>query len=512
MILYKMRWKLLLIFLVFILILNVGAKTISPLGSKIVTKFEDGSSSKTVDDDDEFYINVPIGVTLVNASFTIDIKDNNVDEVEIGVDGREVFDGSLSEEVVVDFIDKVDTDCNSICRWKVEIKSDDDFKIKSLFINYTYSKTPLFNKYMKDEVKWSGGSKTDVFDLDDYFYGDVEEYKYEKDDLEGVEVEIDSSDEVSFTAEAGWSGTGYITFIADDDTDTVDSNKIKLIVGSGESTSYQFSPNNSTIVLKKGGQQAFGVSGSGSFIVDWYVNEKKIINNLYTYVYSANNVGIFNVEARIGSTKKVWIISVLEPDIVEPIIPEIEEVICGDDVRDEGEDCSNCPEDVKCVGKAECVNGRCIIQKSDLGWVLWIVIFGGVIGLVVVGVILIKKNKLDFKNIFKRKKKIVKEVKKEEKDLNSLREYLLGNIEKGHKKENLVNAALKQGWSREDIDSILKEQVIPVRKGALQKELEPLKNYIKDGIRKGYKRNDLVNAAMKIGWKKEQIDEVLKEI
>ena len=509
-----MRWKLLLVFVVFILILNVGAKTYNPLESKTITKFEDGDSSKTVKDNDEFYINVPVGVNLVNASFIIDIKDDNADDVEIGIEGKSVFDGSLSKEVVVVFTNKVDTDdCNRICRWKVEINSDEDFKIKDLFINYTYATTPLFNKYMKDEIKWASGSKTDVFDLSDYFYGDVDEYKYEKDDLDGVEIKIDSSDKVSFTAEAGWEGSGYVTFIADDDDDTAESNKIKLIVGSGEERSLQFSPSNSSVVLKKGGSQTFGVSGSGTFTVDWYINEKLDKSNSLSYTYSANTVGIFNVEARIGSTKHVWSISVLEPSIVEPeLLEEPEEAVCGNGIREEGEDCSNCASDVKCVGKAKCVNGKCVIQKSDFGWILWIVIFGVIIGLVVVGVILIKKNKLYFNNIFKRKKKIIKEFKKPEKDLTALKSYLLDNIKKGHKKENLVNAALKQGWSKEDIDKVLKEQAIPVRKGALQKELEPLKNYIKDGIRKGYKRNDLVNAAMKIGWKKEQIDEVLKEI
>ena len=40
--------------------------------------------------------------------------------------------------------------------------------------------------------------------------------------------------------------------------------------------------------------------------------------------------------------------------------------ICGDGVVDPGEDCSNCPQDVPCLGDAECVGGVCDACPTDI--------------------------------------------------------------------------------------------------------------------------------------------------
>ncbi len=510
-----MRCRLFLLFIVLFLFVNVEAKTLSSPESKTVNEFENGDSSYTVEDEEVLYIDVPKDVNLVSA--TLDIEGKNANNVRIKINDNLLFENSsLGSTITLDLINNISTNCDIICRLRLDIRADGDIVVKNLLINYTFTRTPLFVKYMKD-VKFSE-SKTDAFDLDNYFYGSDVVYKNmtsKTDGLDHIDVKIESNNEVSFFAEPGWEGTGYVYFVADDDNHTARSNEIKLTVGSGETKSYQFSPSNSTVVLTKGDQQTFGVSGSGNFSVDWYMDGNLTKSNSFTYAFDANKVGINKLEAKIGSTTRLWMISVLEPEIVSPELPpeieEIEEPVCGNGIREENEDCGNCPEDVKCAANAECVNGKCTVveKKSDLKWlVLPLIIFGSVVVLVVAGIIFVKKYNLNLFKIFKKK---ISE--KKEEDLTPLRDYLMGNLKKGYKKEDLINAALKQGWNKEQIDKILNEQkpVMP-KEEPLPEELIPLKNYIKDSIMKGYKREDLINAALKIGWKKEQIDEVLRKI
>ena len=40
--------------------------------------------------------------------------------------------------------------------------------------------------------------------------------------------------------------------------------------------------------------------------------------------------------------------------------------VCGDGVVDPGEDCSNCPQDVPCLGDTECVGGVCDACPTDI--------------------------------------------------------------------------------------------------------------------------------------------------
>ena len=73
----------------------------------------------------------------------------------------------------------------------------------------------------------------------------------------------------------------------------------------------------------------------------------------------------------------------------------------------------------------------------------------------------------------------------------------------------MIKSALGQGWKREQIDKILSEQPV-IEKRELAKELEPLRDYIINCVNNNFKKEELINACLIIGWKREQIDEVLK--
>ena len=503
--------KLILIFLVLALIIGVEAKILTTSETRTLNKFEDGDTSKIVEDEEVVYINIPKDAVLNKASF--DIEGSGIKNVKIKINDNILFENeSLDSLVNLDFKNNITTTCDIICRYRLDVRGDGDINLKNLNIEYSISKTPIFFRYIQD-VKFTG-SKQNALDLDDYFYGSGIKYKNmssKTNGLDHISVNIASNGNVDFVAEAGWEGTGYVYFVADDDIDSVRSNEIKLIIGSGQEKAYQFSPLNSTLTFLKGEQQAFGVSGSGTFKVDWYLNDKLIANNSFTYTFFSDNIGIYNLEARIGNTKRLWVISVLEPKIVAPELPKEEEkkkIICGDGIRDESENCGNCPADVSCGINAKCVNGACVVEEKT-NYTLLILIFGGfgfVVILIVVVIILFKKGKLKFPKFSKKEKIKVEETKG---DLTPLRSYLLENLKKGFNKDELIKSAINQGWSKEQIDKMLSEQIIPEKRG-LEKELEPLRDYIINGLKNGFKREELINACLRIGWKREQIDEVLK--
>ena len=296
--------KLILIFLVLALIIGVEAKILTTSETRILNKFEDGDISKIVEDEEVVYINIPKDASLSKASF--DIEGSGIKNVKIKINDNILFENeSLDSLVNLDFKNNITTTCDIICRYRLDVRGDGDINLKNLNIEYSISKTPIFFRYIQD-VKFTG-SKQNALDLDDYFYGSGIKYKNmssKTNGLDHISVNIASNGNVDFVAEAGWEGTGYVYFVADDDIDSVRSNEIKLIIGSGQEKAYQFSPLNSTITFLKGEQQAFGVSGSGTFKVDWYLNDKLIANNSFTYTFSSTSIGIYNLEARIGNTNR----------------------------------------------------------------------------------------------------------------------------------------------------------------------------------------------------------------
>jgi len=61
-----------------------------------------------------------------------------------------------------------------------------------------------------------------------------------------------------------------------------------------------------------------------------------------------------------------------------------------------------------------------------------------------------------------------------------------------------------RGWSEEQINSAL--STIP------QSNIEPLKNYIKENLKKGYSEEQLEKTTVDAGWTKPQVEQAFREI
>ena len=339
---------------------------------------------------------------------------------------------------------------------------------------YAQQNTVTFNGTIP-ELNIVTGMNRGVVDLSAYFNSSnslTYKYKAGSNGIDGLIIEANSNGVTNI--EASDLGTRSVIFIADDDIDVVESNEVRIVITRGAGGAVEkisFSPNTDSISLEEGDGQAFAVSGNKS--VEWYVDDVKINNTEKTYNFDGD-AGLHTVRAVVDGSEKNWNVSVLAtsapPAAQQEAEAEEKSPVCGNDIREAGENCSNCPSDVKCSSNTECINGVCAPVKQQGRLILWLVLLAAVIVFVVMGIILIRKKGVGagfferIKALFKGKKKELTGVtgrieeerieKIDEVDLNPLVIYFRDNLGK-YEKEALINQTLQQGWTREQIDTAL---------------------------------------------------------
>ncbi|MAG45288.1 MAG: hypothetical protein CMH63_00760 [Nanoarchaeota archaeon] len=315
------------------------------------------------------------------------------------------------------------------------------------------------------EITIETGMNNNVVDLSSYFTSDNAigyKYKQGKSGIEGLVIEIASDGKVNI--EASNAGTRSVIFIGDDDITVAESNEVNVIISGDTQVSVSFSPDVETMELKEGESQTFAVSGDES--VEWYVDDVLINHTESSYEFTGEEVKIYNIKAVAGESAKPWLVSVLSEEIVDPVtpldpVPQGPE--CGNGIRETGENCGNCAADVKCSSNSRCEGGNCVLVKQT-NLILYLGLLVGIIILAVVGVIFVRKKLLA----------------------------------KGG------NKSLPTQQTRKPVQPVQKKPVSQ----PISAQLIPLVNYFKTNLSK-YKIMDLKQQAMKQGWTKEQINKVL---
>jgi hypothetical protein len=390
------------------------------------------------------------------------------------------------------------------------------------------------------DLNLSTGSNSNVLDLDDYFNGSSEDWTFKfregSDGLIDVSVVIGSNGNVNINAEN--PGRYSVIFLADNDSIVLESNDVELEVeGSAvvnQTFVYDFFPVATVLNINKGDKQNFAVSGD-NVSAEWFLNGLKLPATTGVFEYDAILVGTHTVEVKVGDKSNTWNLIVEDDVILENSSienpPEIEIKTtsqCGNGKKEKGENCGNCPSDVRCSKGSVCKNSICVKDEGINSLFLWMGLLGVIIVGLVVGIVFAKKkgmlDNLSFgfvKNIFKKKEEEPKEESKIEKkekflekpssktekkepvkDLSSLKTYLLDNLKKGFKKEELIKSALGQGWKQNEIDEILE----------VKENLKPLYDYISNNLKQGFKKEDLVKSSLQQGWKQSEIDEVTSKL
>src|SRR3989344_6446051 len=285
------------------------------------------------------------------------------------------------------------------------------------------------------ELTIKTGVNKNVLNLSDYFSSNntlAYKYKTGSDGIEGLIIEINSDGRVDI--EAVDPGSRSAIFIADDDITAVQSNDVKIKITGDAIVKTSFSPNTDSVQIEENKSQVFAVSGNKS--VEWYVDNAKLnhTENLYDFT---GDVGLHTVRAVVDEEQKIWNVSVLSSAVTSPPPVEPEEVeqqgpVCGNNVRESGENCSNCASDVKCSANTECVNGSCVPVKQKSKLILWLGLFAAVIVFVVMAVIFLRKKNIGagafdkIKGIFKKEKK--REIKIEEESIEKIEEVDLNPL------------------------------------------------------------------------------------
>ena len=340
-----------------------------------------------------------------------------------------------------------------------------------------------------------------------------------------IEISNDNAGDVNFRSpEASFIGEKYIVFIATNSTGELRSNtvmlnvtrKISSSVSQPQETNFSItsaSPSSEALNIYLGDIQMFGitVSTAENTTITWYVDtEIKKQGDENTFSFTPEAIGTFTIKAslRLGtkSIENRWTVTVQEKTAAPvaqqtPPAQTIPEPVCGNNIKDSGENCENCPQDVVCASNAKCTNGICMPIESGSSFLsIFIFILIPLLILAGAGFFAYKKGLLD-KFIKKQEKTAAQPLSTKKLDISVLKAYFEENLKKGFKIEDLKKAAMGRGWSMEDIEKVLPKS-----------SLEPLKNYIKENLKKGYTKQQLEQISLQTGWTKEQIAQAFAEI
>jgi len=190
--------------------------------------------------------------------------------------------------------------------------------------------------------------------------------------------------------------------------------------------------------------------------------------------------------------------------IVVPLGEEVNETAgaetaeCGDGVCTRPlEDEITCPQDCK--------------AKMPWGVIITILL----VVIVAVGLISAYKFSPSFRALLKRKKNPFKS----EADLNAVMNYIKASLEQKKTIEEIGNVLASKGWTEEQINYALnelklREELERKTKVAPEKseKIEVLKDYIEKCIQKGLKKEEIINKLVEKGWDKKFVESVYKKI
>ncbi|MBU2589322.1 MAG: putative metal-binding motif-containing protein [Nanoarchaeota archaeon] len=178
--------------------------------------------------------------------------------------------------------------------------------------------------------------------------------------------------------------------------------------------------------------------------------------------------------------------------VVRPLVSVEPKIVCGDGFCEEEEDC---PEDCK---------------KSSVSW--WIFILIILVIAVISGIVYLVKTKMK-KGKPKEEKKL--QVFANEKDLESVLNYINAARKRGYTDIQINVMLTKGGWKAEQIKYAFSKVAIPVKETTpfkIAKDESAVLSYVENAKQKGYTDVQIKEALSKSGRSKEQIDYIFKKL
>lgn len=260
-------------------------------------------------------------------------------------------------------------------------------------------------------IEWDkNGNRT--INLSEYFSDEDDDIlTYTASALQHIAITI-AGDEATLVPEQGWSGSYAARFYASDGKLTAGSNEAMLTVTDPEAINWTAAQAPAKAIAITGASPAespYAVEGAGAtfsisvngtdYTAAWYLDGTLVPSaTSLSYAYqNAPGMHTLKVEVRGKSNQAAehaWSVigKAAAPSVpaVRPAVEQEPEPRCGDRNEDEGETCSSCPQDVKCLQGTECQNGRCA-KPSGMGLALIIIIVLALIGGAVAAMLFARK-------------------------------------------------------------------------------------------------------------------------
>ncbi len=341
-----------------------------------------------------------------------------------------------------------------------------------------------------------------------------------------IRVEIDNTLKRAKFTSRGKTGTDTITFTVSDSGGLNASQSLKVTISEvselrkllsetekTDDSSFSIKaiiPPEKNVLVNNNEVMIFKIETTRKGDVEWYLDGELIGETRNFFSFNTNNQGEYNLTVYVTDLdEKVsnsWNI-VVKADEPEPVIVEVSAPICGNNVIEGDENCSNCPRDVLCLENQECDNGICTEKKGllsitgafagnlNLDNSLKSILYGflALSGLFVLSILIIRKrNQQKYAHLTKLEKEdgFVKRLQKR------LREWDQGRADKKEQKLSLKN-----------LESKNKDEILQIAPSSLT-----IVGFIKDSLAQGRPRNVIKRALKEKGWSRLQIWKAFRKI
>ena len=380
----------------------------------------------------------------------------------------------------------------------------------TVLLNVTNVNDPPYLKQELQNISWNQDTDEGI-DLDDYFTdtdGDVLSYSISS--LTNINATIDNStNTLTLTPNANWTGTETTTIIASDLYLNV-SASVNLIVKASQIQQTNtppnidtYSPTETQITLDQGSTQTFSITKSdpesNTLTVKWYVDGVIIGGvNSDSYIYVPSSAGTYQLKAEVSdgtyTAQQSWTLIVKASTGTPTPAANESKPICGDDSIDVGENCENCPNDVKCREGEICKEGKCTLEEKVNVKLIGLIIGGLISTIAIISLAIHYLQKKKNEDIFK------PEERSPEKQITEKPAY-----------EN-IKVSERPAVEVSDYDQPKVKQEAKPEKKTKSVKLALLRNYVGDCLRKNEPIEKIRKRLEGVGWEKEQIDTVLKEL
>ena len=424
--------------------------------------------------------------------------------------------------------------------------SDSQLSVNSNYINLTVVKTetqnsPLSNTAPRIENKIPDQNKTTegswLLDLNGYAKDNEDQesklnWSVEDIDTSIIKYDIDNVNKrIKFTPQ-GKKGSNTIKLKISDTQGLSSSQNIIINIYEDKKQANEFEedirkepkntgfvinsfyPDKKEVILNPQESLDFGIETSQKVDYEWYLDNKTTYITKSYFTFNSISEGKHNLTVVATDLEnrltKSWNIIIKKEENKIENTQNIITPVCGNNIIETNETCSNCAEDIKCLTNQICEDNKCIERKSFLSITGSTIINTGnvlkkislksffyiplviLIFLLILILIIRKRNKTKYSYL----KELEEKETFTEKFQKKLREIYKNRKQRKENKLNLINLEKKK-----------QQEVINIAPSAIS-----ISGFIEESINKGHSKKTIKKVLKEKGWSRLQIWKAFRKI